>query len=84
MIIFKLDLNKKPMEVVTRLLLIALIITSCNISSSKNEFEILTVPAGDKFTEINVSGTTVLPSGRLLTPAGEMIRITNDPFGMTS
>jgi len=83
MIIFKLDLNKKPMEIVTRLLLIALIITSCNISSFKNEFEILTVPAGDKFTEINVSGTTVLPSGRLLTPAGEMIRITNDPFGMT-
>jgi len=44
--------------------------------------EILTVPAGQQFAEINISGTTVLPSGRFLTPAGELLRITHDPFGL--
>ncbi len=54
----------------------------CNFGFSQNKLEILTVPAGDKFTKINVQGTTILPSGRFLTPAGDFIRITNDPFGM--
>ncbi len=39
-------------------------------------------PADDKFTEIKVGGTTILPSGRFATPAGDLIRITNGPFGM--
>jgi DNA-binding beta-propeller fold protein YncE len=42
----------------------------------------LVVPAGDRFTKIDSAGTTILPSGRLLTPAGRLIRITNDPFGL--
>ncbi len=48
----------------------------------QNQLDILSVPAGDKFTVINQSGVTILPSGRYLTPAGRLIRITNDPFGM--
>ncbi len=44
--------------------------------------DVLTVPAGDKVTGINPGGTTILPSGRFLTPAGYLLRITNDPFGM--
>lgn len=49
---------------------------------AQNQFDILTVPAGNKFAVINESGTSILPSGRFLTPAGKFIRITNDPFGM--
>lgn len=50
--------------------------------SAQNKVDILTVPAGDKFTELNDGGTSVLPSGRLLTPAGNFIRITDGPYGM--
>ena len=49
---------------------------------SQNKVDILSVPAGDKFAVINEAGTSILPSGRFLTPAGQFIRITNDPFGM--
>ena len=49
---------------------------------SQNKVDILTVPAINRLTEINDGGTSVLPSGRLLTPAGKFIRITADPFGM--
>ena len=51
-------------------------------ASSQKQVDILAVPAGDKFAIINEKGTSILPSGRFLTPAGEFIRITNDPFGM--
>lgn len=43
---------------------------------------VLQVPGRNLFTSINEKGISVLPSGRLLTPAGKLIRITNDPFGM--
>ena len=49
---------------------------------SQKQVDILAVPAGDKFAVINEAGTSILPSGRFLTPAGKFIRITNDPFGM--
>lgn len=49
---------------------------------AQKKVKILTVPAGNEFTQINEGGTTILPSGRFLTPAGQLIRITNDPFGM--
>ena len=44
--------------------------------------EILTVPAGNMPAVIRKDGTAVLASGRFITPAGELIRITHDPFGM--
>src|SRR4051812_40198173 len=43
---------------------------------------ILEVPGKDRFCSINEKGTSVIPSGRYLTPAGDFIRITNDPFGL--
>lgn len=70
------------MKILTRLAIILLFVTTCQIGFSQNKIEFLTVPAGDKFTQIKVDGTTVLPSGRFLTPAGKVVRITNDPFGM--
>ena len=49
---------------------------------SQTPVEILTVPAGDKFAVINEAGSSILASGRFLTPAGNFVRITHDPFGM--
>lgn len=35
-----------------------------------------------EYTHINTKGKSVLPCGRYLSPAGETIQITHDPFGM--
>lgn len=63
------------------LLISALLITG-GCSRNRHEITILAVPGTDKFTAIKENDTTVLPSGRFLTPAGKLIRITSDPFGM--
>jgi DNA-binding beta-propeller fold protein YncE len=44
--------------------------------------QILTVPGTSAYAHIDTAGTSILPSGRYLTPAGKTIRITHDPFGM--
>lgn len=43
----------------------------------------LQVPGRNEYAKINQQGISVLPSGRFITPVGETIRITNDPFGMS-
>lgn len=43
---------------------------------------VLQVPGRNEFAKINEHGISVLPSGRFLTPAGNLVRITNDPFGL--
>ena len=52
------------------------------ISNGQKKSNILQVPAINRFCSINEKGISVLPSGRLVSPAGDFIRITNDPFGM--
>lgn len=64
------------------LFLLTITLASCSGKPKDDQPQMLVVPAGEKFTEIVPGGTTVLPSGRYLTPAGELIRITSDPFGM--
>jgi YVTN family beta-propeller protein len=39
-------------------------------------------PGHDDFTHLDPKGTSVLPSGRYLTPAGVLASITHDPFGL--
>jgi DNA-binding beta-propeller fold protein YncE len=53
-----------------------------NITNAQKQATVLQVPGTNQFCTINEKGVSVLPSGRLLTPAGDLIRITNDPFGM--
>ncbi len=43
----------------------------------------LRAPAGENYAKINKDGVTILPNGRLLTPAGKQIRTAPHPFGMT-
>lgn len=44
---------------------------------------IISAPAGEKFTHIEETGTTVIPNGRLLTPEGKSIVVAPHPFGLT-
>ena len=64
------------------LILLFVLVSIGKTGFSQKQVEILAVPAGDKFAAIHEAGTSILPSGRFLTPAGKFIRITNDPFGM--
>lgn len=70
------------MKLFSSILFSALLFLFSEKSYSQKQVEILAVPAANKFAVINEKGTTILPSGRFLTPAGDFIRITNDPYGL--
>ena len=57
-----------------------LILVSC--SRKKDELYILSAPAGSRYTSINKDGVTVIPNGRLLTPAGKNLVVAPHPFGL--
>ena len=57
-----------------------LFLTFCN--TSKPELYVLSAPAGSLYTSINKPGTTVIPNGRLLTPAGKTFEVAPHPFGL--
>ena len=42
----------------------------------------LQVPGRNRYTQILADQSAVLPSGRMVNPAGSLLRITHDPFGM--
>ncbi len=42
----------------------------------------LRAPAGDRPTQIDPAGETVLPNGRLLTPAGVQVTVDPHPYGL--
>jgi DNA-binding beta-propeller fold protein YncE len=42
----------------------------------------LQVPSGDKYTKVDINGVSILPSGRFVKPAGNVMMITHDAFGM--
>lgn len=49
-------------------------------AKAQKQVTVLQVPGIDRYCKIDQGGTSVLPSGRFVTPAGEMIRITHDPL----
>jgi DNA-binding beta-propeller fold protein YncE len=55
---------------------------ACLPAFSQKTYTTLQVPGRAEYCRIDAAGTSVLPSGRYVTPAGKTIRITNDPFGM--
>ncbi len=70
------------MRAIISLAIFLLLASACKPVPNPDNYDILTVPAGNNATVIKTGGTTILPSGRFLTPAGDLIRITGDPFGM--
>jgi DNA-binding beta-propeller fold protein YncE len=65
------------------LISVAIFLIAGTVSFAQKQVSILQVPGADQFCKINQSGTSVLPSGRFITPAGNAIRITHDPFGLS-
>jgi len=63
-------------------LFLILVLISFACQKVQEPVSILQVPGWDQYCKLDVDGVSVLPSGRYATPAGEMIRITHDPFGM--
>ena len=70
------------MNLISNTLMIVLFAFGTNAVRAQQKVEILSVPAGNQISKINIGGTSVLPSGRFVTPAGDFVRITHDPFGM--
>lgn len=64
-----------------KLVLVFLFSASFVLAQPKKQ-TVLQVPAKNEFCTIQTNGTSILPSGRFVTPAGETIRITHDPFGL--
>ncbi len=44
---------------------------------------IATAPAGSRFCTIDMEGETIIPNGRIITPAGKSYQIAPHPFGLT-
>jgi DNA-binding beta-propeller fold protein YncE len=42
----------------------------------------LRAPAGDRAVKIDLSGKTVLPNGRLITPLGKQVKVAPHPYGL--
>ena len=57
-----------------------LVFSGCN--STQNDPIVLSAPAGSRYTSINKEGVTVIPNGRLLTPAGKNYMLAPHPFGL--
>lgn len=71
-------LNMKPKIIFTFIIFLALLRTGY----AQKPVQVLQVPGFKEFCRISENGVSVLPSGRYVKPAGSLIRITHDPFGM--
>jgi len=63
---------------------LVIVVITCLLGRVKaqNSGDFLEVPGKNEYAKIVENGISVLPSGRYLKPAGEMVRITHDPFGL--
>jgi YVTN family beta-propeller protein len=65
-----------------KLLLSACIAFSTTVFAQKN-IKTLETPAGNQFSVIYTEGSSIIPSGRFVTPVGKVTRITRGAFGLT-
>lgn len=71
------------MKELRSLFAVLILLIICITADSQTVNEILTVPAGQQYAVLNETGKSILPSGRFVTPAGQLLRITHDPFGLS-
>lgn len=50
--------------------------------SQSTSFRSIQIPGREKLSQINAGEVAVLPSGRFVSPVGNVKRITHDPFGL--
>ncbi|MCE5248797.1 hypothetical protein LLG96_01115 [bacterium] len=63
-------------------LVTALLVISCGRERPGGQIVIMRAPAGNARTNRDTTGTTVLPNGRLIKPAGRTIVVAPHPFGL--
>jgi len=66
-------------------LLVSFLIAACQTSKESHlAFKkwSLSAPAGSRYCEINTSGETIIPNGRIIKPMGQTVRIAPHPFGL--
>jgi YVTN family beta-propeller protein len=49
---------------------------------AQNQEYVITPPAGNKFTHIDKNGETIIPNGRIITPAGLCFMVAPHPYGL--
>ncbi|WP_206609908.1 alkaline phosphatase family protein [Maribellus luteus] len=69
--------------ILKRMAFFALVFLVACTQNTKVDPWIVTSPSGNQFTSIDKTGTTVIPNGRLLTPAGKSIEVAPHPYGLT-
>jgi YVTN family beta-propeller protein len=62
--------------------LFTLFTTCLALGQPRHSYPVLSVPGAGAYAHIDTTGTSILPSGRYCTPAGQTITLTHDPFGM--
>lgn len=67
---------------VRQLFVFSMVLLFISCDSGPRSVTILQVPGRDQFCTIDKKGVSILASGRYVTPVGDKLRITNDPFGM--
>ena len=63
--------------------LIFILILNCSFGQPEANLKVVSSPSGSLYTQINKTGQTVIPNGRLLTPFGKSIDVAPHPFGLT-
>jgi hypothetical protein len=62
--------------------LISLLLTCPVYAFAQKTVQVLEVPGKSSYAAIHSDHFAVLPSGRYVKPAGELVRITHDPVGI--
>lgn len=62
-----------------------ILLSACSSHNNSNTHPlwVISAPAGNQFTKIDKNGTTIIPNGRFITPAGKSIVTAPHPFGLT-
>jgi len=68
-------------KVISLALVIFAVLATCN-GNIPQEVWLTSAPAGKLFCKIRKSGKTVIPSGRIITPAGKSIIVAPHPYGL--
>lgn len=63
--------------------LLFLLITFGAVAQVNKSLKVVSSPAIDKYTQIDKTGTTVIPNGRFITPYGKTIDVAPHPYGLT-
>jgi YVTN family beta-propeller protein len=74
-------IKKNMNRIYTAFLIVLFASQSC--LNKKSDLWIISAPAGERFVEIDKNGETIIPNGRILTPAGKSIVVAPHPYGLT-